>query len=345
MIDVRVTAKLAQKGWLLADGATGTNIFNMGLGAGEPPEAWNLTRPADVTRLYQNAIEAGADLFLTNSFGANRTKLSLSGHEDKRADINRAAATLARDAAERAGLWAMSRPVVAGSIGPTGDIIQPMGRLSFAAAVEIFHEQAEALREGGADILWLETFAAREEYLAAAEAARLVDMPWAGTMSFDTLGHTMMGVLPKDMQKMHRGLKHPPLAFGANCGLGLGDLVKSVQDLATAALATESDPVLIAKGNAGVARYYEGHIHYDGTPQMMARYAILARAAGARIIGGCCGTMPEHLRAMREALESQPLGLPPSPQEILDQLGGGGFVSPEGGGAKGLGRGRRPRRG
>lgn len=321
---------LAERGWLLTDGATGTNLFNMGLMSGDAPEMWNVERPEAIRDLYRGAVEAGSDLFLTNSFGGNASRLKLHGAENRVRELNRAAAELGREVADSAG-----RPVVvAGSIGPTGEIMAPMGALTFDNAVEMFHEQAEGLKEGGADILWVETISAADEYRAAAEAARLAGMPWCGTMSFDTAGRTMMGLTSADMVTLVEGLTHAPLAFGANCGVGASDLLRTV--LGFSAQGTERP--IVAKGNAGIPKFHEGHIHYDGTPELMADYACLARDCGASVIGGCCGTTPDHLRRMREALETRPRGLRPSLDQITGALGGFSSAS------DGTGDGARPAR-
>ncbi len=299
--------------WLMADGATGTNLFNMGLGAGDPPEFWNETETDKIRALYRGAVDSGSDIFLTNSFGANASRLKLHQAQDRAFELSRLAAAIAREIADAAG-----RPiVVAGSVGPTGDIMEPVGTLSHARAVEMFHETAEGLKAGGADVLWVETISAPEEFRAAAEAFKLAGMPWCGTMSFDTAGRTMMGMTSSDMVHMVDGIENAPLAFGANCGTGASDILRTV--LGFVAQGTEM-PV-IAKGNAGIPKYHEGHIHYDGTPALMADYAVLARDCGARIIGGCCGTMPEHLRAMREALETRPKGTRPTLEKITEALG------------------------
>ncbi len=181
----------------------------------------------------------------------------------------------------------------------------------------MFHEQAEALKEGGVDVLWLETISAPEEFRAAAEAFKLADMPWCGTMSFDTAGRTMMGVTSADFAKLVEDFDTPPLAFGANCGTGASDILRTV--LGFAAQGTERP--IISKGNAGIPKYVDGHIHYDGTPELMGEYAVMARNAGAKIIGGCCGTMPDHLRKMREALDSRPRGERPTLEQIVEVLG------------------------
>ena len=305
---------LETRDWLMADGATGTNLFNMGLSSGDAPEMWNVEHPEKIKALYAGAVDAGSDLFLTNSFGGNASRLKLHGAEGRVRELNRIAAELGREVADAAG-----RPViVAGSVGPTGEIMAPMGSLTHELAVEMFHEQAEGLKEGGADVLWVETISAVEEYKAAAEAAKLAGMAWCGTMSFDTAGRTMMGITSADLAKVIDKLDHPPLAFGANCGVGAADLLRTVLGFA----ATGSQTPIIAKGNAGIPKYHDGHIHYDGTPSLMGDYAVLARDCGATIIGGCCGTTPEHLRAMKEALESRPRGDRPTLDEIASKLGG-----------------------
>jgi 5-methyltetrahydrofolate--homocysteine methyltransferase len=305
---------LATRDWLLADGATGTTLFNMGLQSGDAPELWNVDHPDRIAALYQGAVDAGSDLFLTNSFGGTRARLKLHDAQDRCIELNKAAAEIGRDVADKAG-----RPViVAGSIGPTGEIMAPMGPLTHDIAVEMFHEQAEGLRDGGADVLWVETISAPEEYAAAAEAAQRAGMPWCGTMSFDTAGRTMMGLTSAGMSEMVEKLDHKPLAYGANCGVGAADLLRTVLGFR----ASGSERPVIAKGNAGIPKYVDGHIHYDGTPDLMGRYAVLARDCGAQIIGGCCGTTPDHLRAMRAALEQTPRGDAPSLDKITDALGG-----------------------
>ena len=328
---------LGSRDWLMADGATGTNLFNMGLASGEPPELWNTDQPANILALYRGAVEAGSDLFLTNTFGGNASRLKLHNAQGRVRELNRVGAELGREIADKAG-----RPVVvAGSVGPTGEIFEPMGTLTHAAAVEMFHEQAEGLQEGGADVLWIETISAPEEYKAAAEAAALAGMPWCGTMSFDTAGRTMMGVTSSAMAEMVERLPNPPIAFGANCGVGASDLMRTVLGFA----ATGTQRPIIAKGNAGIPNYHDGHIHYDGTPELMAEYAVLARDAGVRIIGGCCGTMPDHLRAMRHALETRPKGPRPTLEDISAHLGGFSSASDGTDGAGPAPRERRGRRG
>ena len=304
---------LAEKGTLLADGATGTNLFEMGLMAGDAPELWNETAPEKITTLYKGAVDAGSDVFLTNSFGANAARLKLHDAGHRAFELSKLAAEIARNVSDKAG----RRVIVAGSVGPTGEIMEPVGPLSHAAAVEMFHETAAGLKAGGADIGWVETISAPEEFTAAAEGFALAGLPWVGTMSFDTAGRTMMGVTSTDMAALVAGLPNPPLAFGANCGTGASDLLRTLLGFA----ATGTEIPLIAKGNAGIPKYHDGHIHYDGTPALMADYAALARDCGASIIGGCCGTTPAHLEQMRKALDTRPKGPAPTLDDIVAALG------------------------
>ncbi|MCC1492556.1 betaine--homocysteine S-methyltransferase [Cognatishimia sp. F0-27] len=309
-----LTRALASRDWLLADGATGTNLFNMGLMSGDAPEFWNETETDKIRALYRGAVDAGSDLFLTNSFGANASRLKLHDAADRAYALSKLSAELGREIAD-----ACARDIiVAGSVGPTGEIMGAAGTLSHEDAVAMFEETAAGLRDGGADVLWVETISAPEEFKAAAEAFAKVDMPWCGTMSFDTAGRTMMGMTSADMVTMVEALPNPPIAFGANCGVGASDLLRTVLGFA----AQGTDRPIIAKGNAGIPKFEDGHIHYDGTPDLMADYAVLARDSGARIIGGCCGTTPPHLAAMRAALESRPRGTTPTLEQITEALGG-----------------------
>ncbi len=302
-----------KQGFVLTDGATGTNLFNMGLMAGDAPEMWNEEHPDRITKLYQSAVDAGSDLFLTNSFGGNASRLKLHNAGHRARELSRMAAEIGREVADKSD----RDIVVAGSVGPTGEIMGAAGTLSHEDAVEIFEEQAHGLLEGGADVLWVETISAPEEYAAAAEAMRNVGADWCGTMSFDTAGRTMMGTTSTGMVEMIAGMEYKPFGFGANCGVGASDLLRTVMGFAE----TGTERPIIAKGNAGIPKYVDGHIHYDGTPELMAEYALLARNAGATIIGGCCGTMPEHLASMRKALDSTAKGEKPTLEQISTTIG------------------------
>ncbi len=305
---------LATRPYLLADGATGTNLFAAGLPTGEAPDLWVEQRPDEVLKLHQSFIAAGSDLILTNSFGGTRYRLKLHGAETRVRELNRRAAELAREAAETAG-----RPVaIAGSMGPTGELIEPLGQLSFEACVDAYAEQAEGLAAGGVDVLWLETLSSPEELKAAALGAAGAGLPVTATLSFDTNGRTMMGITPAAAVELFRSIQPPLAAFGANCGVGAAELAATVLGLTQGLRPGE---VVIAKGNCGVPSWHEGHIHYDGTPELMAEYASLVRDAGARIIGGCCGTTPAHIQAMHDALAEHRPGERPTVEGIVALLG------------------------
>ena len=280
-----LTDLLAEKGTLLADGATGTNLFNMGLMSGDAPEMWNTEQPQNIIKLYQGAVQSGSDIFLTNSFGANASRLKLHNAEKRAHELSRVSAELAREVADKAG----RKVIVAGSVGPTGEIMEPVGPLTHA-------------------------------------------------LSFDTAGRTMMGMTSEAMVDMVHDLDYGPLAYGANCGTGASDVLRTVLGFASKGMPTP----IVSKGNAGIPKYVEGHIHYDGTPELMADYAEMARNCGASIIGGCCGTMPEHLVHMRAALDSRPKGDAPTLEQIVEALGPFSSASD---GTDGEGPTRAPRRG
>jgi 5-methyltetrahydrofolate--homocysteine methyltransferase len=304
---------IAERGWLLADGATGTNLFEMGLTAGDLPEQWNETHPDRIRRLHGMFVDAGADLILTNSFGGSRRRLMLHQLDDRVIEINRLAAGNARAVADAA-----DRPVlVGGSVGPTGDLLAPLGPLTEADAVEVFVEQMTGLKAGGVDIFWIETMSAPEEMRAAAVAARRVDLPFAVTASFDTAGRTMMGSAPAVLADFLRALDPAPRAIGANCGVGASDLLASVLEITDA----HPDAIVVAKANCGIPRIAGDKVLYTGTPELMAEYARLAYDAGARIIGGCCGTSPDHLRAMRVALDAHVARPRPSVDAVVAAIG------------------------
>ncbi|MGD0501238.1 MAG: betaine--homocysteine S-methyltransferase [Steroidobacteraceae bacterium] len=308
----RLTSLLAQRPWLLADGATGSNLFNLGLQSGDAPELWNSTHPERIAQLERDFVDAGADIILTNTFGGTRYRLKLHNAADRVAELNEKAATIARGEADRAGHTVL----VAGSIGPTGEILEPLGPLSLADARDAFAEQAAALARGGADLLWIETMSSVEETEAAVAGARSTGLPVVATLSFDTNGRTMMGITPSELAGLHR--KHHLAACGSNCGVSPSELVASIVNLAAA---SDSSAVLVAKANCGIPQYVDGAIRFNGTPELMAVYAGLALDAGARIIGGCCGTTPEHLRVMRRALESHVRGAKPDLATIEARLG------------------------
>ena len=310
---------ISARGYALADGAMGTQLFEAGLTSGDSPELWNLDRPETVQDIHRRYFEAGSDLVVTNSFGGNRFRLALHGLEDQVGELNRAAAANARAAADgtvnsgdeipvqrpaaanaRAAADGVGRAgLVAGSMGPTGELLEPLGAVSAQACEEAFAEQARGLAEGGADLLWIETMSDLSEAEAAVRGARAAcDLPVAVTMSFDTAGRTMMGVTGSDMARRLQGLGLA--AMGANCGANLADT-----EAAAAAIAVEAGGTpVVCKPNAGVPVWRGGGLVYDGTPEVMAAGAVRARRAGAAVIGACCGSTPEHIAAMAAALRN-----------------------------------------
>lgn len=291
---------LETRPWLLADGATGTNLFQMGLTSGDAPELWNEEHPDRIMSLHQMFVDAGADIILTNSFGCNGRRLMLHKAEARAFELNKLAAELARRVADGAG-----RPVVvAGSVGPTGDLLVPLGPLTEDEATAVFVTQMEGLKAGGVNVIWIETMSSPEEMRAACKAAGQVGMPFTLTASFDTGGRTMMGLTPKAFAEFICALEVPPFAIGGNCGVGASDTLTAILSISE----TKPDMVVISKANAGVPKFVGEKIVYSGSPELMAEYVGLAANSGARIIGGCCGTSPEHLRAMRAAMDAHEQG-------------------------------------
>lgn len=288
-------ARLESGQIMVADGATGTNYQAMGLPIGVAPEDWVEAEPEKVLGLHRAFIEAGADIILTDTFGGTPVRLRETRFAGRAHELNRRAAQLAAQAASSAGV------LVAGSMGPTGMLMEPLGELERSAAVETFAEQAAGLAEGGVDLLLLETFFALEEAVAAIEGIRRVsDLPLVVTFSFDQGTRTMMGLSPAAMVKAVAPLGLA--ALGANCGRSLDDMARVVDELAAA----NSDIPLWIKPNAGLPRMIGDVARYDTTPETMAAYAQRFIEAGARIVGGCCGTSPDHLRAIATVARSRP---------------------------------------
>jgi methionine synthase I (cobalamin-dependent) len=309
---------LAEKPFLMADGATGTNLFQVGLQAGDAPELWNFDHVDRIEALHQSFVDAGSDIILTNSFGGTRYRLKLHQLEGRVTEINQRAAEIARRIADKSG----REIVVAGSMGPTGELFQPLGALTEEDGIAAFREQALALKAGGADVIWIETMSAKEEVVAAVKGAATAGLPIVTTMSFDTNGRTMMGLTPADFVSFVHTLEPQPVAYGANCGVGASDLTATVVQLHAAAVAGGwVNDKIIAKGNAGIPYFENDKIKYNGTPELMSDYVRLARDAGAAIVGGCCGTSPEHLVAMRKSLDAHQPGTPPSVETIVQRLG------------------------
>ena len=202
---------------------------------------------------------------------------------------------------------------------PTGDVLKPLGERTHTEAVDAFTEQAEGLRRGGVDVAWIETMYAENELDAAVRAVTDVGLTFLATMTFDTGGRTMMGIRPQDMPALAPCQAHGPIGVGANCGVGPAQLLDSI--LAIRATA-HPETIVVAKSNCGLPGIGDDmQVRYDGTPEIMADYACMARDAGARIIGGCCGTTASHLAAMRDALEGRPRAEIPTHAAIEARLG------------------------
>lgn len=307
-----------ERGPLLADGATGTNLFAAGLQTGDAPELWNTEYPDRIATLHRSFVEAGSDIILTNSFGGTRFRLGLHKAENRVVELNIEAAKLARIEADKAA----HRVLVAGSMGPSGEILEPNGPVSLSQASEAFEEQALALAQGGADLLWIETISSAEEVQAAVQGASKAALPIVYTVSIDTNGRTMMGMTPAETMNLSTRLPTPVAAIGSNCGLGASEVVAAICNFKTAANELNIEPILVAKANCGIPEYIEGKIVYSGTPELMATYAQLCADAGARIIGGCCGTTPEHVSTMRTAIDNWNVGnASPSAEDIVASLG------------------------
>ncbi len=290
----KVLDRLQAQGFLVLDGAMGTQLFARGLVSGGSPEAWNVEHPDCVQSVHQAYVEAGSDVILTNSFGGTRYRMKLHDLQDRVVELNRAAAQNARAAADAA-----DRPVlVAGSMGPTGELLVPMGNMAYEQCRDAFAEQAQGLIEGGVDVLWVETMSDLNEVKAAIEGARSVsaDIPICATMSYDTRGRTMMGVTGAVMAQELAGLGLT--AIGANCGNNLPETEAALAEMHAAM----PDLILIAKANAGMPRFEGDKLVYDGTPEVMAAYADRVHQHGVALIGGCCGSGPEHIRMMKQVL-------------------------------------------
>jgi methionine synthase I (cobalamin-dependent) len=288
---------MSGEGVVLADGGMGTTLFSLGLDRGTAPEMWNLEHPDRIAKIHRGYIDAGAQIILTNSFGGNSARLGRHKLAERTREINRAAAKIARGEADAA-----EEPIlVGGSLGPTGRLMEPLGDLSPTEAETIFTEQASGLIDGGVDVLWIETMSDLQEVHAALRGCIQAgtDLPLVATMTFDTHGHTSMGVSPEDAVANLADFNLS--AIGANCGNGPEEIEVVIAKMHAAA----PSKILVAKSNAGMPRLHEGKTTYDASPEIMAEHALRVSALGARIIGACCGSTADHIRAMRKAIRSQ----------------------------------------
>jgi 5-methyltetrahydrofolate--homocysteine methyltransferase len=291
----RLAHLIEDRDLVLFDGGMGTLLQDSGLEAGNCGELWNVDNPDAVRAIHEQYAVAGATFLTTNTFGGTRPRLDLQGAGDRVEELNRAAAELARGVADAHGL------LVAGDLGPTGELLEPMGTMTQDEAREVFEEQLRALVAGGIDVVLIETMSDLSEVEAAVAAARNVapDLPIITTLSFDTNLHSMMGVSPAQAVTTLGALGVD--AVGANCGRGPSEMEAIAQALVAA---RPEGLLLIAQTNAGLPQLVGDHFEYDAPPQELADHAIRLHDAGIDLIGACCGSTPDHVRAMHDALSS-----------------------------------------
>ncbi len=287
---------------LVLDGAMGTMLQERGLKPGQAPEELNLTMPGVVAAVHREYLDAGADILVTNTFGGNRTKLSHYGLEGRLTEINAKGVAIAREVAG-------DRAYVAASLGPTGKFVEPVGDVTFDEMAKLFHEQAEAVIRAGADIITLETFLDIKEARAAVIAIREIssDIPIIAMLTFDDNGRSVLGTPPEaaaiTLEAAGANI------IGSNCGLG----VDGIYEVLTAMRRVTALP-LISQANAGLPILMDGKTVFPGTPKEMTAYHDRMLQLGVRVIGGCCGTTPAHIRAIRGALDGKNISFSPSSQ-------------------------------
>ena len=278
---------------VITDGAWGSQIQSLGLRPGECPDNWNLDNPAAVRQVASSYVAAGSRIILTNTFGANRIMLERHGLSDKAAAINKAGAIISREAAQDAAF-------VFGSIGPTGKMAFS-GEVTESELIEAFAEQAIALAEGGVHGFVIETMSELAEARSALKAAQQIGLPVVVSMTFDSgkgYERTMMGITPEEASEELKVAGAD--VIGANCGMGTEYIVSICSRLRS----TTNLPIWI-KPNAGLPEVFNGSVTYKSTPESFAGYAMKIQAAGANFIGGCCGTDPEYIRALRRVFSQK----------------------------------------
>jgi 5-methyltetrahydrofolate--homocysteine methyltransferase len=290
---------LDRGGVVLGDGAMGTLLQTRGIEPGGAAELWNVEHADTIAAIHTEYAEAGARLVTTNTFGGTSARLALHGLQDRVVELNLAGARIAREVADRFDGW------VLGDVGPTGELIAPLGVVEPGDVKAMFAEQIAALVQGGADVILVETMSDLAEVEAAVEAAAEVapGLPVAATLTFDTHGHTMMGVSPERAAEALASLG--ARIVGGNCGNGPHEIGPVMSQMAER---RPSGVHLIAQSNAGMPRLTGADFHYDGTPEVMAEYALQMRELGVGVIGACCGSTPAHVAAMRAALDLAPAG-------------------------------------
>ena len=283
-----------EKGILISDGAMGTMLQGKGLTDGGAPELWNVENPTAIEEVLEEYAAAGANLITTNTFGGTRGRLQMHGLEDRLFELNKAGAEIARKVADRhPGCFVM------GDVGPSGELMEPMGTMTLDEAKALFADQIKALVAGGVDAILIETMSDLQEVEAAVKAAKEVapELPIIVTFSFDTNLRTMMGVKPAVAVKTlaAEGVR----IIGANCGRGVDEMRVIAKEL------TEARPegvFIITQSNAGLPKLVGGDFIYDGTPEEMSKYAVDMKNLGVNVIGSCCGSTPAHTKAMASAI-------------------------------------------
>jgi 5-methyltetrahydrofolate--homocysteine methyltransferase len=286
-------ADLAAAGTVVVDGGMGTLLQDKGLVDGGSGELWNVERPAVIRDAHRAYARAGARILTTNTFGGTRPRLDMHGLGDRVHELNEAGARLAREVADEHGA------LVAGDLGPTGELMEPLGTMDASGAQLIFAEQLAGLRDGGIDLVLIETMSDLAEVEAAVAAAREVvpGLPVVATLSFDTNLRSMMGVRPADAVTALAAAGVD--AVGANCGRGPGEMAAIAAQMAAA---RPPGLLLVAQSNAGLPQVVGDHFEYDATPEDMAAHGVELRDLGIDLIGACCGSTPEHVGAISRAL-------------------------------------------
>ncbi|NUR05553.1 MAG: hypothetical protein HOQ22_12655 [Nocardioidaceae bacterium] len=286
-------AELLGDGTVVLDGGMGTLLQERGLEDGGAGELWNADRPEVVRAAHEQYAAAGARVLTTNTFGGTRPRLRMHGLEDRVHELNAAAAGIAREVADEHGV------LVAGGLGPTGELLVPLGTLTPDEAQQLFEEQLRGLAEGGIDLVLIETMSDLAEVEAAVRAARAVvpDLPVVATLSFDTNLRSMMGVRPGDAVTALAALGVD--AVGANCGRGPEEMEQIAAELARA---RPEGLLLVAQSNAGLPQVVGDRFEYDASPADLAEHARALKEIGIDLVGACCGSTPQHTAAIREAV-------------------------------------------
>ena len=288
-----LTDRLDARPYLVFDGAMGTMLQAAGIEPGGAGELWNVENAEAVEAIHTAYLEAGANIVTTNTFGGSRPRLDMHGAGDRVHELNKAAAELAKKAAQPFGA------LVAGDIGPSGELLEPLGIMSPDEAQAVFEEQIAGLVEGGVDLILIETMSDLAEVGAAVQAARTIapDLPIVVTLSFDTKLRTMMGVTPAMAVTEIAAMGVD--AVGANCGRGPEEMQTILEQMVAV---RPEGLLLIGQSNAGLPHLVGDHFEYDADPATMAEHAATVRALGIDIIGGCCGSTPAHIAAISQAL-------------------------------------------